>query len=388
MQSNAHLETLLIEIIRAGMSPNDATNNAAPPVFKSPDWEALLLLARKHGLSGLLYKSVQAVEPSDIPPPVLTVLRENYLNAHLLQRLAYEELSALLDAFARAEIPLIVLKGAALAKTLYADAVLRPFGDLDLLVHADDFERAADILRARDFQVTAEIKEGRDNALWGQQVFFRAGNHPAHVELHSQLFVLPYFRQRASLDWFWQHTATFSIFAREAKTFDAAANLLYLCAHRALHHGEPRLIWAYDIALLLAREEKNLDWAALLETAQTFGLAYALRFALDETVQVWQSELPKSVDEKLRAIRPGAYERVMFALARSGERQVRWGIALGNAQYRRAHLFPSRAYMRQHYPIQHDALLPFWYGARIASAGYHFARANVGLLSRQFRKRE
>lgn len=387
MQASSVLLSKLIALIRAGAPPNNTIPPTAPTVA-APEWELLVPLARRHGLSGLLYKSIQAVEPSDVPPTILTALHENYLNGRLLQRLAYEELSALLDAFARAEIPVIVLKGAALAKTIYADAALRPFGDLDLLVHANDFARAADILRARDFQSTTEVEEGRDNALWGQQVFFRAGNHPAHIELHSQLFVLPYFRQRASLDWFWQHTATFSFVAHAAKMFDADANLMYLSAHRALHHGKARLIWAYDIALLLAREEKRVDWETLLETAQRFGLGYALRFALDETVQVWQSELPTAAREKLRAIRPGAQERLMFTLARSGERQVRWGIALGNAEYRRAHLFPSREYMRYKYRIQNDLWLPFWYVARIVSAGFNFARANVALLWKQFGKRD
>lgn len=374
-------ERALLELIRAGAPPTGAPRAASPLKLTANDWDALVPLARKHGASGLLYRAIQTLERDDIPQVVLATLRETYLHTHLAQRLAYEELAALLAEFQRHDLEMIVLKGAALAKTIYPDAALRPFGDLDLLVRPEDNARAAEILRAREFQIAVEMEREQDSALWGQQTFYRAGNHPARVELHWHLFVMPYYRNRAPRAWFWEHRAPLQIYQHTAQAFDAAANLIHLSAHSSLHHPDTRLIWLYDLALLMEQERARLDWQALVETAQAFGLGRALQHALTQAAAAWDVELPAR--RALQNISLTRSERVMFTLARSNQRPARWladGIALGGAQYWRAHLFPAPAYMRERYRVRHDALLPFWYIARLASAFYKFARAALAFL--------
>ncbi len=379
-------ERALVKLIRAGTPPHGAPRESTAFDLTANDWESLVPLARKHGVSGLLYQAIQTLQRDKVPSSVLATLRETYLNTHLVQRLAYEELAALLAEFQQQNLEMIVLKGAALAKTIYPDAALRPFGDLDLLIHPEDNARAVEILRARNYEMGTDMGTEQDSALWGQQTFYRTGNHPARVELHWHLFVMPYYRKRAPLAWFWEHRASFEFYQHTAQAFDAIANLLHLSAHSSLHHHDTRLIWLYDLALLMERERERLDWHSLVETAQAFGLGRALQHALTQASETWNFALP--APRALQKISTSPYERVMFTLARSNHRQARWladGIALGGTQYWRAHLFPAPAYMRERYRIQHDALLPFWYIARLGSAIYKFARANLALV---FQKRE
>jgi Uncharacterised nucleotidyltransferase len=55
----------------------------------------------------------------------------------------FEDVSS---AMAQAGVPLLVLKGAALAQLVYEDPRLRPMRDVDLLVRKTDARRALDVL--------------------------------------------------------------------------------------------------------------------------------------------------------------------------------------------------------------------------------------------------
>ena len=68
---------------------------------------------------------------------VRTLARTVWLQAHL---------AAFLRACAEAELPVIVLKGAALAETVYPRLGLRDFRDLDILVRPADAPRARAVL--------------------------------------------------------------------------------------------------------------------------------------------------------------------------------------------------------------------------------------------------
>lgn len=372
----------LVALLRAGAPPG--TPAALPPPDLSPDeWEELLPLARKNGVSGLLYRAIETLPRNDVPPPVRAALRDVYLSNNLSQLLALDELGTLLDEFAQANIPMIVLKGAALAPTLYPDAALRPFGDLDLLVHEGDEGRAAEILFARGYQGVVQMGEGTDSELWGQQTFVRGGAHPARIELHRHLFVQSYYRRRSRLDWFWAHRTPFRVQGRTAFMLDASAQLLHLAAHSALHHQDSRLIWSYDLALLVSQQAARLDWYETIETAQAFGLALSLRHALQEMSTLWQLPLTPQAQAFVAQPKSSWSERAMFSLARSRYREARWladGLGVG-LTYWLSHLFPAPAYMLQHYRVRHPILLPFYYLARPFLGGFKFVRALFTLAS-------
>jgi hypothetical protein len=56
------------------------------------------------------------------------------------------QLREILDTFGRENISSLVLKGPALAWTVYPDPATRPFADIDLLVRPDQYMKARNIL--------------------------------------------------------------------------------------------------------------------------------------------------------------------------------------------------------------------------------------------------
>lgn len=119
---------------------------------KGVDWQALLDSCELTGITPLLQ---QHVEQYDLPIPdeVKLSLRALAMRHRAAAAARYQLLQALLPAFAAAGIPLVGLKGIALAPMLYPADELRPMRDIDLLVPRDCEDDAAKILRELGFDL-------------------------------------------------------------------------------------------------------------------------------------------------------------------------------------------------------------------------------------------
>src|SRR5262249_14460239 len=112
-----------------------------------PDWQGILRKTERWGLASLVYTNLrQAAQAGHMPQPVAERLRHFYRRDTVHNVVRRELLRATLLQFAAARIPVIVLKGAALATLVYPSPGLRPLGDIDLLVHRRDQERVEAVL--------------------------------------------------------------------------------------------------------------------------------------------------------------------------------------------------------------------------------------------------
>jgi hypothetical protein len=117
-------------------------------VARGPDWPRLLRQVERWGLAPLVYTNLQpAAQSGHVPQPVMERLRHLYHRTRFTA-CAGASCCATLQRFAEANVPVIVLKGAALATLVYASPALRPMGDIDLLVHRRDQDRVEAVLRS------------------------------------------------------------------------------------------------------------------------------------------------------------------------------------------------------------------------------------------------
>jgi hypothetical protein len=115
---------------------------------RGPDWQAILLKAERWGLAPLVYTNLrQAAQSGQVPRAITERLRQLYHRDTIYGVAQRELLRATLVRFSEASIPVIVLKGAALAALVYPSPTLRPMGDIDLLVHEGDRDRVDALLR-------------------------------------------------------------------------------------------------------------------------------------------------------------------------------------------------------------------------------------------------
>lgn len=330
--------------------------------------EALVTLAVQEGVAPLLRAALRGVE---LPAPMPERLDRLYWataarNARLLQALR-----AILDRLSAQNIPVMVLKGAALAEPLYGNIALRPMGDLDLLLHREGVPRAVAVLDGMGYHaVHAEPRPGAHLAHEVELMLCQADNPDLLVELHWSLFDAAFYRERLPMDWFWQTAIDAQVAGMPCRVLGHAAQVLHLCGHAMLHHQGERLLWGIDIARYLARYGEALDAELLAEMAHRCCLILPLCTCLSRLEQDGLAHISNPLRAQLESLTPSPRERRVYRTLTSGDERIAARMASelrdaaswrARAAYLRDHLLPSRAYMRARYNLRHDLLLPCYY---------------------------
>ena len=269
---------LVIALTRAGAGtlPRDWAASRLPA---SVDWPAVLDLARQHRVAPLLAEALRAAPAGSVPPAVHEQVAEEVWRAEAARLLCEHALGALLATLAAHDIEAIVLKGAALAHTLYPRPELRPYHDLDLLFRPADLRRLRAVLTAAGYREEASCLDpaaGADLPLGAVPSYLAPPGNVA-LEVHVDALQLGLAARHRSALW---------DTARPVRAGDLSFRapmplhqLLHLAAH-VHRHDYSRLLWLLDLDLLVRRQGAHLDWPAATALARDEGLAMLLRHAL------------------------------------------------------------------------------------------------------------
>lgn len=117
------------------------------------DWQEILKSANWHGIEPLLYHSLKNIPESDyIPKDIMSKLKNSFYMSAASNMAIYDELRMVLEEFRKKSIHTIVIKGAALAKTIYTNIALRPMIDIDLLVKKEQLIHAEEVLKGLGYR--------------------------------------------------------------------------------------------------------------------------------------------------------------------------------------------------------------------------------------------
>lgn len=385
-------------------------------VFSPSAWGFLVNVAQEEGVAPLLCYTLDAAGwPEGMPPLCRHDLRAAYYHTAAHNLLIYQELTRILTAIhnpalspvegSQFTIRTVVLKGAALARTIYPDMALRPLSDIDLLVPRQYLEPAVQALRSLGYaEPHPEMVRGLNRATsW--HVHLRGGPHQRiAVELHWNLIASDSDWRTPPLGWFWEQTERWKVEKGKWKKENGGgspsnlhspssvfhltptAHLLYLAAHLMLQHGgaEARLLWFYDLHLLIAREGERLDWDELVGRAGEFRWAPALHAALSGLQARFDTQIPHRVLDSLAQIHDPQAQRLVqrkavqtqaettgirVVLARLDWRarlRLAWSIACPSPDYMRWRYKPEPAWLWPlYYPyrwfvILRDGLFTLW----------------------------
>ncbi|HSN74435.1 MAG TPA: nucleotidyltransferase family protein [Anaerolineae bacterium] len=221
--------------------------------------------------------------------------------------LLYGELMRVLRILRAAGVPAIVLKGAALADTIYPSIASRPMNDIDLLIRPAHRDRARAALEAAGFPFLPEPRQRFspfDTEFTGEMKFRRGERHS--VDLHWELTPLEWLRRLAALDdeALWQEARPFEIGGVQAYQLSARDTLLHLCLHLSVH-GYRHENGFQDIQRLLEHEQPFL-WERFVARARQFRLTAICYFVLDALASMPDVPIPAGV---LAALRPPRWQR-------------------------------------------------------------------------------
>lgn len=346
--------------------------------FSPADWSLLLRAARREGVGPLLYwKLSNSGKFISLPEDVRDALRAVYARTWAQNQRIFKELEILVRRFHEAKIPLVVLKGACFALTIYPDIGLRPMGDLDILAPASKLMEAVEIAESLGYADTVpEASPGLNDLLSHHICLQKSGPAPIILEIHDNLVADKPFSYAVPVDWFWEQTESLNNSSFENLCMlTPTAQLLYAASHAMLQHGGSNtpLRWYYDLDQLIRMSGNRLDWELLLSQSQKFEWGSALQAALSQTHSYFGTPIPDSVSLHLsrqvdrhrsliqrKQIKPATHilEEHQKLLSLNWHGRTRLVLAL---------LFPNPAYMRWRYQLKNSwALLgyyPFrWWG--------------------------
>ena len=259
-----------------GQSPGLAPESVA--AIQSCDLPTLAALAEVHRAAPWLSAAV-AGQPALAGLPGVELIHQAGARQTFHALRLYGELCRLVAELNAAGAPVVVLKGPVVAQHYYPDPSLRPYGDIDILVHERDLKHVSMLLLARGYHE----KNGADDHA-GERI------HECHgifqrifindqtgmiVEVHCDHLQIGL--EPVGMDQIWESSVPLSVGQGSAGALEDHDLFVQLCVHLQ-RHGYERLIWFKDLDLIVRRD--SLDWRSVSRRAEEQGCLGAVAYAL------------------------------------------------------------------------------------------------------------
>lgn len=264
-----------------------------------------------------------------------------------------DALGQVIQALQRAGVSALVLKGAALAETVYPSIAERPMADLDLLVREEEIEAAAKCLRDLGY-----LPSRNEDC-----VFSKITRFHVRLDLHYQVWYL------AAEDFrrLWDESQPFSIAQTPARTLPADEALIYTLAHAAIEHGTLGPVVLEDISRLCSFYRQSLDWDRIVEKIEKYNLQLPLYYALSAARELKAAPIPAKALGKLKpsSFRARLTEKIyQYLVAIAPTENIGHLLKLLSQRGLRAKLrffwkalFPSRAFIARRYNLYQPILI-------------------------------
>ncbi|MFN7926233.1 MAG: nucleotidyltransferase family protein [Bryobacteraceae bacterium] len=240
--------------------------------------EKLLALASAHGVTALLEGA-----PDDAIPRILAGRMDNAKRGMALTSMLLMATAHMRDY----RIRTVTFKGPILA-ACYGDPSLREFSDVDILMAAEDVEKAIEALALVGFVPELPWTETSIRR-WNCQISLRHDRTSGHLDLHWQL-VPRYFPVQWDVAELLDRAKQTDLQRIKVPVLAPEDQVILACVHGA-KHGWERLLWLYDIAMLV-RAHPNIQWRDIFERADKLGARNVVVSALMLLEHILGVELP------------------------------------------------------------------------------------------------
>jgi hypothetical protein len=291
-------------LLQAGLLPGDAA--VAAWARLTPELDLDRVDPGSERLLPLVWWNLRGQGLGD---PVLERLETRYRAARERNEARLRQLVQILDAFRAAGIPTLVLKGAALLASAYADLALRPMSDVDLLVPLERVADASRTLEALGWASASRVTPLMTRTVHALQ-FTQASRVP--VDLHWHVF--EECCRAGDDDDLWAASVPVSIAGASARILAPADQVIQACVHGEKWVRIPGIRWVAD-ALVVIRGGQ-VRWERLVEQAVKRGFVLRLRAQLAYLQSVFDARIPPEAMAGLAAAPVARLERF----------EQRWGV--------------------------------------------------------------
>ncbi len=241
---------------------------------RSPEWKSswddadFITACQIHGVTGIVADCAKR-KKLNLPLEVFQGLKEVLDSLRVFELLHTEQLRLLFGKLESAGVSFILLKGTALAYSVFSSPHLRSRGDTDLFIaEGRRSEMDASLLNlGYERQVTPPADLSSYQQIYSKTDHF---GYDHIIDVHWRISNRQVFANAFTWEELEQHTSEIPDLWPKARSLNPEYLLLHLCLHRVGHFTFPtfdehltergdRLLWLYDIALV-CRELESTGW--------------------------------------------------------------------------------------------------------------------------------
>ncbi len=272
-------------------------------------WRVIARSADEHGVFPTVVRNLRRLGWPHVPDAIRNELEATERLNAVRNTLLGRGLAQILGRLAGAGIPVIPLKGVALAESLYGDVSLRVCSDVDILVPRPAVGPAVELLEADGFKGADRYHaEASIDLLLRSNMEYCLVSPPASFHYMLELHWDIAWRWRADskmADTLWADARPATVLAVDAWALSPEWELLYLALHAARHRWSA-LKWLVDIHEICVRG--RIDWSGVEDRAHRFGLERALHLTLGACRTLLGTPLPPEFEghappRRLRVLR-------------------------------------------------------------------------------------
>lgn len=209
------------------------------------NWDLFLELARHHRVYPYIYNQLKRMNSTAIPSYVVEAVRRAYQQNTFQMLHLSGEMEQVCQLLADNEIPVMLLKGPALAIDLYGDLSKRTCSDLDVLISLDQLEKTHDLLIQLDYVKDEYFSTVLNDWQWRHHhVTYFHPHKKVKLEIHWRLNPGPSYEPTFKELWDRRRVSTLASHPVYMLGYDDL--FLFLASHGA-RHGWSRLRWLVDI---------------------------------------------------------------------------------------------------------------------------------------------
>ncbi len=284
-------------LLKAGLLPGPAAVDAWARLGPGPDLGRL-----DRGSERLLPLVWWNLRQQGLEGPRLEGLERHYQATRRRNEARLRELVELLEAFRADGIPTLVLKGAALLASAYADLGLRPMSDVDLLV---PIERVA--AASRTLEALGWASESPVTAPMTRMVHALPFTQPTRIPVDLHWHVFEECCRAADDDDLWAAAVPVSIGGAATRILAPEDQVIQACVHGEKWVRVPGVRWVADAVVVI--RGGRVRWERLVAQAVRRRFVLRLRAQLAYLRSVFDAPIPPKAAAMLAAAPVSRLER-------------------------------------------------------------------------------
>ena len=300
-------DELLIQCSRSVMSL-EAKAKASLILDQPLDWDYLLKASIIHATAPLFYNGLSQMgrtRPDEkvVPEKILEELKRLHEHSRTRNERLFQVIHDVGKTFEEAGLEVMGLKDTQLAWEVYPEIGLRPMGDIDLLIHPENYQDVAKALGTLGFEpIQAYDLSYTVNYAWG--LAFRRPWDGVWLDLQWNVLQREFDVHSEGnfnfqMERMWSNARAIFVKGTEIKVPNPEDMLFHLCLHLE-GHVYAELILFCDIAEMVQAYQGRLNWTTLIEMARKYSSESSVYYVLLLTNRLFQTPIPAYVFEELK----------------------------------------------------------------------------------------